>query len=323
MPTVSVILNCYNHEAYVAEAIESVLAQTFGDFELILIDNGSTDGSRKVMERYEDPRIRRQFNDDNVPISKRLNEGVAAARGEFVAILYSDDWMLPDKLERQVALFEGLGPEFGVVYCPALAFNQRSGERWQHRSMARQNATLETILRHHFDGGIDMSSPLTRRECFQAYPWQEDVFAEGEAIFFRIALRWKLHFDPHPTVVLRDHGGNMGKALQANHDMLMTLLDRLEADPDFGLDCVRPLNEFRALACRNTAWASLRVGGPGDWARAQLGRAISLKPSLLLQPRTVAAMLLVSLPRGLRSAINRIGNRVRKRPENRTFVEAY
>ena len=104
-PTVSVVLNCYNHAAYVGEAIESVLAQTYRNFELILIDNGSTDGSRRMMQSYTDERIRLILHDDNQSISKRLNEGVAAARGEFVSILYSDDLFLPDKLERQLAIF--------------------------------------------------------------------------------------------------------------------------------------------------------------------------------------------------------------------------
>src|SRR5687768_1793477 len=103
-PRVSVILNCYNHAPYVAEAVESVLGQSFADFELILVDNGSTDETRTILERYDDRRIRRFFHAENQSLSKRLNEGVAAADGEFVAVLYSDDWMLPDKLARQVAM---------------------------------------------------------------------------------------------------------------------------------------------------------------------------------------------------------------------------
>ena len=322
-PAVSVILNCYNHEPYVAEAIESVLAQTFGDFELILIDNGSTDGTRAVLERYDDPRIRRFFNDENRSLSGRLNEGVAAARGEFVAVLYSDDWMLPDKLERQVALLRGLPSDVGAVYCPALGFNQLTGETWQHPSMARRQATLSTLLRHHFDGSVDMSSPLTRRACFERYSWHEDLFGDGEAVFFRIAMRWKLDFDPKPTVFLRDHGANMGKAVQRNHDMMMVILDRLRAHPDFPSACETDLNAFRARACVNNAWATLRVGGPGDWARAQLGRAMSDRPSEALRPRTLAAMALAALPAKARAAINRLGHRLKKRPENRTFVETY
>jgi len=72
--TVSVVLNCYNHERYIGEAIESVLAQTYDDFELILIDNGSTDGSRKIMQSYQDERIRVVLHDDNKTLSSRLNK---------------------------------------------------------------------------------------------------------------------------------------------------------------------------------------------------------------------------------------------------------
>ena len=322
-PAVSVILNCYNHEPYVAEAVESVLAQTFGDFELILIDNGSTDGTRAILERYDDPRIRRLFHDDNQSLSKRLNEGVAAAGGEYVAILYSDDWMLPDKLERQVALLNDLPPEFGAVYCPALGFNQFSGRKWQYPSMAKAGADLPALLRHHFDGAVDMSSPLTRRECFRRYGWHDDLFSDGEAIFFRIAMRWRLHFDPEPTVVLRDHGSNMGKSLQRNHDMLMTALDRLQQHPDFELRWMSDLDRFRAVAARNTAWAVLRLGGDGGWARAQLGMAIGLRPSGLASPRMLGAMALAALPRVARTAVNRLGDWLSPRHENRIFVENY
>src|SRR6185503_3801925 len=134
-PTVSVVLNCYNHERYIGEAIDSVLAQTHRDFELILIDNGSTDGSRTVMQSYSDPRIRLVMHDDNRTLSSRLNEGIAAARGEFVAVLYSDDRFLPDKLERQLAIFAELPDDYGVVYAPAVRFNQRTGKRWLYPSI--------------------------------------------------------------------------------------------------------------------------------------------------------------------------------------------
>src|SRR5438105_185139 len=115
-PTVSVVLNYYNHEPYIGEAIESVLSQTFCDLELILIDNGSTDGSRRVMQSFDDERIRLILHDRNESLSKRLNEGVAAACGEFVSILYSDDMFLAHKLERQVEIFASLPEDYGVVY---------------------------------------------------------------------------------------------------------------------------------------------------------------------------------------------------------------
>src|SRR3954451_6824906 len=135
-PRVSVILNCYNQAEWVAEAVESVLNQTFRDFELLIVDNGSTDGTPKILQSYaSDPRVRLSLHQENVAISRRFNEAVDAARGEFVSFLYSDDYYLPQKLERQVALFDQLGPEYGVVYGPSLVKNDLTGEQWHASSI--------------------------------------------------------------------------------------------------------------------------------------------------------------------------------------------
>jgi len=170
---------------------------------------------------------------------------------------------------------------------------------------------------------VDMSSPLIRRKCLERYHWYDDLFGDGESILFRIAMTWKFKFDPQPTVVLRDHGANMGKAVSRNHDMLMVILDRLAEHPDFPARCGRDLRSFRVKACRNNAWATLRVGGPAAWARTQLGRAIRLQASAALHPRMIAAMTLATLPRRLRASLNTFGDHLRKRPENRAFVKDY
>ena len=162
-PKVSVILNCYNHEPYVAEAIESVLAQSLADFELIITDNGSTDGTRAIIEQYDDPRIIRKFHDTNESLSRRLNQGLSAARGEFICILYSDDWMLPDKLARQVRLLSKLPADYGVVYCPSIGYNQHTKVRWQHDCIRVDGAFMPAILRRYREGYPDMSSPMLRR----------------------------------------------------------------------------------------------------------------------------------------------------------------
>ena len=322
MPTVSVILNCYNHEPYVGEAIESVLNQSLEDFELILIDNGSTDRTRAVLERYDDPRIRRVFYDSNESLSKRLNEGVAMAQGEFVAILYSDDYMLADKLERQVALFRELPEDYGVVYCPALGFNQLTGERWQHPSMEVSGSMLPNMLDQHMRGQLDMSSPLTRRDCFRRYCWYDDLPFEGEAIFLRIGIGWKFKFDPQPTVVLRDHDSNAGKAILRNHEAFMEVLRRLEQEPEFQPQWHSPLQRLRGRASGGIGWSMLRCGGANvSWARRQLLAAIGYDLLQLANPRLIAGLLLAIIPRFARNSANRIGNLLRQNPANSNIVE--
>jgi glycosyltransferase involved in cell wall biosynthesis len=324
LPKVSVVLNCYNHEPYVAEAIGSVLAQTFADFELILIDNGSTDGTRAVLERHDDPRIRRLFFDTNESLSKRLNQGAAAAAGEYLCILYSDDMMLPDKLERQVRLLDALPPDFGLIYGPPLALNQRTGQRWQHKVIALDGPFLPAIFRRYNEGFPDISSPLYRRACFDTAHWHEDLFSDGEAIMLRIGLRWKFRYDPAPSVILRDHGGNMGKAIQKNHDMLMAICDRLGAEPEFPPAYAADLDRFRSATCRGNAWVALRIGSRDTgWVRRQLARGARARPVSALHPRWLGSALFACVPAALRDRLNALGRRLTGVRENASLVTDY
>ncbi len=108
MVLVSVLMGSYNHEKYVAEAIESVLNQTFSDLELIIIDDYSTDNSRAVIEAYQakDSRVRAFFHEKNMGIANTANDALKEARGKFISFIGSDDVWFPYKLERQLALIK-------------------------------------------------------------------------------------------------------------------------------------------------------------------------------------------------------------------------
>lgn len=323
MPRASVILNCYNHAPYVAEAVESVLGQTFTDFELIIIDNGSTDGSRAVLDRFEDPRIRRFYHDRNESLSRRLNEGAAEAKGDFAAVLYSDDLMLPDKLERQVAMFDQLPADYGVVYCPAIGFNQFSGKRWTHPSFALSGAIAEAMFDRYFEGPLDMSSPLTRTRCFRAHPWHDDLFIDGEAVFLRIAADWKFHFDPTPAVMLRDHDSNLGKAIRRNGDIHIEILNRMERSGVMPGPALQALRRHRARYAVNTAWSYARLDGEDRrWLRSKLSAAARSSPGAALGGwRFPATLALALLPARLGRAVNRLGDRLHSTPGNRALVD--
>ena len=104
MPAVSVILSVYNGEKYLAEAIDSILAQTFSDFELIIVDDGSSDSTASIARAYaqRDSRIRFMQLARNMGLADARNHGIAAARGEFATMMDADDISLPQRLEKQV-----------------------------------------------------------------------------------------------------------------------------------------------------------------------------------------------------------------------------
>lgn len=105
-PKVTVFIPVHNRERYVRVAINSVLAQTFEDFELVVVDDGSTDRTAEVLAAYSDPRLRVLHNPANLGIPASRNRGLEAARGEYIALLDSDDHAYPDRLERQVAFLD-------------------------------------------------------------------------------------------------------------------------------------------------------------------------------------------------------------------------
>lgn len=311
-PLVSVVLCSYNQGQYVADAIESVLQQTYRHWELVVVDNGSTDDTRTVLKRYQsDPRIELLVLEDNLPVTKRLNEGIAASRGELISILYSDDYYLPKKLERQVECFSALPSDYGVVYSPGYRLDVDTGVKTFDASLRVSGDVLEALLLHHADGFINPISPLVRRVCFERYPFQEDLFVEGESINLRLAMTFKFFFLDEPLVVMREHDTNIGKALKPNLDRLMVVLDRLERHPDLPATARPAVAIFRSRILRDSGWQGVRVVGDVAWARDCFRRAVDVHPPQRFHPRVVIGRVLTHLPNGARTLLNSLANKVR------------
>jgi glycosyltransferase involved in cell wall biosynthesis len=124
VPRVSVLTALYNDERFVAAAIESVLGQTFSDFELVIVNDASTDRSRAIAASYPDPRIRLIDNDRNLGLTRSLNRGLSLVRGEYVARLDADDVSLPERLAKQVAWLDA-HPEVAALGVQAVPVDVR------------------------------------------------------------------------------------------------------------------------------------------------------------------------------------------------------
>lgn len=114
MPKVSVIMPVYNAKKYLNKAIDSILNQTYTDFEFIIIDDASSDGSQEIVKSYSDPRIRFYINEKNMGVAATLNRGIEIARGEYIARMDSDDISLPNRLQEQVDFLD-VRHDVGVV----------------------------------------------------------------------------------------------------------------------------------------------------------------------------------------------------------------
>ena len=112
-PKVSVLMSVYNGEKYLREAVESILNQTFRDFEFIIIDDGSTDSTNEIIRSYSDCRIRLLENEENIGLTKSLNKGIDQCRGEYIARMDGDDVSLQHRLSKQLEYLIN-NPEVGV-----------------------------------------------------------------------------------------------------------------------------------------------------------------------------------------------------------------
>jgi glycosyltransferase involved in cell wall biosynthesis len=322
MPRVSVVLCSYNQAAFLASTIESVRAQTYQDWELIAVDNGSTDGSQDILRSYHDPRIRLFLNEDNACVGRRLNEGIAAAKGELISFLYSDDLYVPHKLEHQVAAFDGPARDCGLVYGKVQGLNVHTGRTWTHATLGASGDVLIRFLDTLGIAQVDMLSPMVRRELWLRYPFYEDVFAEGEMCYAKVALTARFHFLDEILVIMRDHGGNRGKALWKNQEMTLHSLRRLGEHPDFP-EAARPaLRRAGPRLWGRLAWVLARVGEDPRKIRQCVWRSID-RSGAAPSPRVLGALALSLLPGRVRNEVNRLGFRLRNRAENVNLVDGY
>lgn len=143
-PLVSVVMNCYNSSRYLREAIDSVLAQTYQNWEIIFWDNQSSDASAEIFNSYSDPRFRYCLAPEHSKLGRARNLAVAQARGDWLCFLDCDDVWLPNKLEQQIAIIADEDPDLGFVYGQMLVLdeNGNSESKWSARMRKYRKKTL-------------------------------------------------------------------------------------------------------------------------------------------------------------------------------------
>ncbi len=209
-PRVTLGIAAYNGERYLAEAVESCLAQDHPDFELLIVDDASTDGTAALIAGYAgDPRVRVVTHPQNRGIAAAYNSIVEHARGELIARLGHDDIALPDRLSRQVAVFDAF-PETGVVHGDAVTIDAGGRVVGEWRSPELDEATLVRSLVRRHNYLVDPTTMIHRRVYEQvggydaAYPMCNDF-----DLWLRAAPRFRFrHCGPGPLIRYRRHGGN-------------------------------------------------------------------------------------------------------------------
>jgi glycosyltransferase involved in cell wall biosynthesis len=206
-PLVSIIMNCYNGEKYLKEAIESVLAQTYQNWEAIFWDNRSTDGGAEIFKSYADPRLKYFYAPKHTWLYEARNYAIEKASGEFIAFLDVDDWWEPTKLEKQIVLF--LDPEVGLICGNYWVVNERKKKQWEHRKQVFPTGRiLNDLLKDCFVGMLTL---VVRRSALESlsYACNSRYHIIGDFdLVIRLAVQWKLDCVHEPIAFYRQHGGN-------------------------------------------------------------------------------------------------------------------
>lgn len=225
-PVVSVITPTFNRAAFLPQAIESVLGQTFADLELLIIDDGSTDNTRQLVEGYAQDKRIRYFYQENQGQSIARNRGLQEARGEFVCFLDSDNAWMPDKLEKSVSVMQGQ-KAIDVLYGDFIEIDEQGVELGANKMKRHSGRITPELLKDNF---VSMNTTMTRRACFEDMGGFDtnDRLAEDYGLWLRLSTRYRFFYLPailgYYRIMQDQISTHKELRLKANEDLLLAFL---------------------------------------------------------------------------------------------------
>lgn len=289
MAKVSINIPVYNGQDYISETLESVLNQTYNDFEIIIVNDGSSDNSEGTIKGFKDPRIK-YFYQHNQGIGLARNRAIRESSGEYIAFLDQDDLWLPAKLEEEIALFER-DPDIGLVFCDTVFFNRNEELfRYYDKKKPPEGRVFGQLLKKYF---LSLETVMIRRNVLDKTGLFPDyMMAEEYNLFLRIAYWFAFAYVDKPLAKYRLHEKNYswGRELDEIDEVRKTLAALCESIPDIKQTYRRHLEEKRDDLDFSEAIA-LWKNNHSHKAQKIILRLIQRK----IKPKTILALLLIYL----------------------------
>ena len=204
IPTISVVISSYEHGAYIRECINSVLEQSWQDFEIIITDDGSSDNTVEEIRSFKDPRIQLSTFKENLGAAIATNYGISRAKGKYIAILNSDDCFAPKKLETQIQFLQQ-HPNIGAVFGWPTLINEQGKpfEQSHHKEFEVfevKNRPPNQGLQQFFDHGNCLCHPpvMIRKSCYEAVGLYDARLAQVPDLdmWVRLSMQFQIHVLP-------------------------------------------------------------------------------------------------------------------------------
>lgn len=225
-PIISIIIPTYNRERLIARSVKSVLNQTYQDFEIIIVDDASTDNTRELVAGFNDERIRYVRHEENKGEAAARNTGIKAARGDYIAYQDSDDEWFPEKLARQIKLLEDASPEVGVIYT-GFWKTENHGRTYIPFSWVNQkNGDIhKELLKGNFIGSPVV---LIKRECFSKVGLFDERLRNlvDWEMWLRISKHYHFRCVDEPLVVAHYDSDNVSDNPDSLIDALKLVLEK-------------------------------------------------------------------------------------------------
>ncbi len=307
-PLVSVIIPTYNAELFIARTLNSVLKQTYQNLEIIIVDDGSNDGTAEIIQQY-------QQTDARVRLLQQANAGVAAARnlaighakGELIAPLDADDLWHPENIEKQVQCLLQASDDVGLVYAWSIDINEQDMPTGNLRVSNIKGQVYRTLICHYFLGNANAC--LIRRACFDKVGYYSTHFAqhgiqgcEDWDLCLRIAEFYRFEVVPEFLIGYRQMANSMSRSYQQMADshayMLQVARQRIQKVPSF---------YYRFSSSSFYLYLAAQSSHTGDFPSTfhWLSKAIKVDPVTPLLRINFYALLLISSFKYSRQAVRK------------------
>jgi glycosyltransferase involved in cell wall biosynthesis len=226
---ISVVMPTHNRADFLGKSIDSVLSQTYEDFEIIVIDNNSTDNTEEILKKYKDRRIKYVRNNENRGAGGARNQGIGLAEGSYITFLDSDDQLLPTKFEKQLTKLHTLPNNCGLVYCGFCYVSNQTSKPVKYVFPKFYGNVYDDVIEKNL---FPIHAPIIKKECFERCGMFDTTLAACEDwdLWIRFAKYYEFAFVPEILAKYTIHGQQKSIDIKSTIMAMESIVEKYQSE---------------------------------------------------------------------------------------------